>query len=146
MTRLQLRAEHSIALAGPVRLALSAKGGLIAGNLPPYEAFPIGGTNSVRGWEEGGVGTGRRFAVGSAELHVPLVAPVAGVLFADAGSDLDTGDTVLGEPARTRGKPGTGCGVGAGVRLDSPVGPLRLEYAFNDRGARRFHFGIGKAF
>jgi outer membrane protein insertion porin family len=37
-------------------------------------------------------------------------------------------------------------GYGAGVRLDSPVGPLRLEYAFNDRNARRFHFGIGKGF
>ena len=42
------------------------------GDLPPYEAFPIGGTNSVRGYSEGGVGTGRRYAVGTAELHWPL--------------------------------------------------------------------------
>ena len=39
----------------------------------------------------------------------------------------------------------SGFGYGAGVRVDSPVGPLRLEYAFNDRGTRRFHFGIGKS-
>ena len=146
MTRLQARCEHTVRLAGPVRLALSAKGGLIEGDLPPYEAFPIGGTNSVRGYDEGAVGSGRRYAVASAELQVPLVAPVAGTLFADAGSDLDSGHTVLGDPAATRGKPGVGACAGAGVRLDSPVGPLRLEYAFNDRGARRFHFGIGKAF
>lgn len=146
MTRLQARAEHTLRLAGPVRLALSAKAGLIEGDLPPYEAFPIGGTNSVRGYDEGAVGSGARYAVASAELHVPLVAPVAGVLFADVGSDLDTGHDVLGAPGATRGKPGSGAGLGAGVRLDSPVGPLRLEYALSDRGARRFHFGIGKAF
>ena len=45
--------------------------GAIIGDLPPYEAFPIGGTNSVRGYSEGGVGTGRRYAVGTAELHWP---------------------------------------------------------------------------
>ena len=36
---------------------------MIVGDLPPYEAFPIGGTNSVRGYAEGerwGVGRGRR--------------------------------------------------------------------------------------
>jgi outer membrane protein assembly factor BamA len=48
--------------------------------------------------------------------------------------------------AGERGKPGSGLGYGAGIRLDSPVGPLRLEYAFNDQGTRRFHFGIGKGF
>lgn len=48
-----------------------------------------------------------------------------------------------GDPAGVRGKPGKGYGFGAGIRVDSPLGPLRLEYAFNDNHARRFHFGIG---
>ena len=48
-----------------------------------------------------------------------------------------------GDPAGTRGKPGTGYGYGAGIRVDSPLGPLRLEYALNDINQRRFHFGIG---
>ncbi len=48
-----------------------------------------------------------------------------------------------GDPAGVRGKPGKGYGYGAGIRVDSPLGPLRLEYAFNDNHARRFHFGIG---
>ena len=146
MTRLQARAESSFPLVGPLRLALAAKGGLIEGDLPPYEAFPIGGTNSVRGYDEGAVGSGRRYAVGSAELQMPLYGAIGGVLFCDAGSDLDTGHTVLGDPAGTRGKPGTGLGLGAGLRVDSPLGPWRLEYALNDRGARRFHLGMGKSF
>lgn len=48
-----------------------------------------------------------------------------------------------GDPAGARGKPGSGYGYGAGIRVDSPLGPLRLEYAFNDKHAMRFHFGVG---
>jgi outer membrane protein insertion porin family len=50
-------------------LALRGKAGAILGDLPSYEAFPIGGTNSVRGYGEGGVGSGRYFVEGSAELR-----------------------------------------------------------------------------
>lgn len=49
----------------------------------------------------------------------------------------------LGDPAGARFKPGSGYGYGFGIRVDSPLGPLRLEYAFNDRKAGRFHFGVG---
>lgn len=69
--------------------------------------------------------------------------PLQGTLFADYGHDLESGQTVLGDPAGARGKPGSGYGYGAGIRIDSPVGPLRFEYAFNDHGSRRFHLGIG---
>ena len=77
------------------------------------------------------------------ELHWPLVGQLTGTLFADAGTDLKSGHTVAGDPAGARNKPGSGYGIGAGVRVDSPVGPLRLEYAFNDQRRGRFHFGVG---
>lgn len=51
-------------------------GGVILGDLPPYEAFPIGGTNSVRGYSEGGVGSGRNYVTGTAGLHWPIFGPV----------------------------------------------------------------------
>lgn len=35
-----------------------------------------------------------------------LAKPVHGTLFADYGSDLDSGESVIGDPAGTRGKPG----------------------------------------
>ena len=44
------------------------------GNFPPHEAFAIGGTNSVRGYEEGAVGSGRSYAVGSGEVSFPIVS------------------------------------------------------------------------
>jgi len=140
--RLRVRAEKTIK-AGFTRLVVTTKGGMILGDLPPYEAFSIGGTNSVRGYGEGAVGTGRHYVVGSGELHFPLFSPLEGALFADYGSDIDSGPTVMGDPAGCRGKPGSGYGYGVGVRVDSPVGPLRLEYAWNDKRVGRFHFGIG---
>lgn len=45
----------------------------MVGNFSPYEAFAIGGTNSVRGYEEGAVGSGRSYVVGSGEISFPMV-------------------------------------------------------------------------
>ena len=49
------------------------------GDLPPYEASPIGGVNSVRGYPEGGIGTGRHFVVASGELRLPVPVKEGGV-------------------------------------------------------------------
>jgi len=141
-SRISLRADRTVRF-GPARLLLRGKTGMIFGDLPPHEAFPIGGTSSVRGYPEGGVGTGRSYITTTTEFVLPLIKPVDGAIFVDYGSDLDSGASVHGDPAGVRGKPGSGSGFGAGVRVDSPLGPLRLDCAFNDRGQRRFHLGIG---
>lgn len=44
------------------------------GDFSPHEAFAIGGTNSVRGYEEGAVGSGRSYAVGSGEISFRMVS------------------------------------------------------------------------
>lgn len=36
-----------------------------------------------------------------------------------------------------------GYGYGAGIRVDSPLGPVRLEYAWNDTRSGRFHVALG---
>lgn len=140
--RVNARARKGIAL-GPTSLLLSLSGGHVVGSFSPHEAFAIGGTNSVRGYEEGAVGSGRSYVVGSGEISFPMFGPVEGALFADYGSDLGSGPMVPGDPAGARLKPGSGYGYGFGVHVDSPLGPLRLEYAFNDKQASRFHFGVG---
>ncbi|KAL4292464.1 hypothetical protein HN51_042791 [Arachis hypogaea] len=141
-TRVNARARKGIEI-GPARLNLSVSGGHVVGNFPPYEAFAIGGTNSVRGYDEGAVGSGRSYVIGSGEISFPMFGPVEGVLFSDYGTDFGTGPSVPGDPAGARFKPGSGCGCGFGIRVDSPLGPLRLEYAFNDKKDKRFHFGVG---
>lgn len=140
--RVNARARKGVEV-GPARFLLSVSGGHVVGNFSPHEAFAIGGTNSVRGYEEGAVGSGRSYVVGCGEVSFPLWGPVEGAGFADYGTDLGSGSTVPGDPAGARLKPGTGYGYGFGIRVGSPLGPLRLEYAFNDRQAKRFHFGVG---
>ena len=131
---------------GPQTIALNVQAGTIIGDLPPYEAFSIGGINSVRGYDEGDVGSGRSYLQASAEYRFPLFSIVGGVLFVDYGTDLGSGSAVPGDPAGVRGKPGSGLGYGIGVRIQSPIGPIRVDYGFNDRGGTRLHFGVGERF
>jgi outer membrane protein insertion porin family len=128
-------------------IAFNVQGGTILGDLPPYEAFPIGGGNSVRGYREGAVGAGRSFLLGTVEYRFPLFSQfLNGAIFADYGTDLGSGDAVPGNPGGVRGKPGSGFGYGAGVRVQIPaLGQLRLDYGLSDEGSR-FHFGFGERF
>lgn len=131
---------------GPQTFALSVQGGTVLGDLPPYEAFSLGGTTTVRGYDEGAVGTGRSFVQGSAEYRFPIYSVVGGALFFDAATDFGTGGDVPGRPAEVRNKPGSGFGYGLGIRVQSPLGPIRVDYALNDDGGSRFHFGLGERF
>ena len=131
---------------GAEALAFNIQGGTILGDLPPYEAFSLGGVNSVRGYDEGEVGTGRNFIQATAEYRFPVFSVVSGALFADFASDIGSGDNVLGDPAGVRGKPGSGFGYGLGVRVQTPIGPIRLDYGFNDQGDSRIQFGIKERF
>ena len=131
---------------GPQTIALSAQAGTVIGDLPPYEAFSIGGINSVRGYDEGEVGSGRSYFQASAEYRFPIFSVVGAVLFLDYGTDLGSGSDVPGNPAGVRGKPGNGFGYGIGVRIQSPIGPIRVDWGFNDEGDNRIHFGVGERF
>ncbi len=150
----RLRASYSFYLPvkytnftpGPQTLAFSFRGGTIFGDLPPYEAFPLGGANSVRGYNEGDMGAGRSFLEGSVEYRFPIISFIGGALFVDAGTDLGTGKDVPGDPAGIRKKPGSGYGYGLGVRIQSPLGPIRIDYGINDTGDNQIHFGIGERF
>jgi outer membrane protein insertion porin family len=129
----------------PEVLAFNVQGGTTLGDLPPYQAFTLGGANSVRGYGNGELATARSYVLATAEYRVPLFdSPVTGVLFADFGSDLGSSGTVPGELGA--GKPGTGFGYGTGVRVQSPVGTIRADFGANDRGESRFQFGIGQRF
>lgn len=131
---------------GPQALALNFQAGTIVGDVPPYEAFSLGGTNSIRGYDEGEVGSGRSYAQFTAEYRFPLFSFLGGALFLDVGSDLGSGNAVPGAPGPSRGKPGSGVGYGAGVRVSTPLGPLRVDYGFNNQGEGRIHFGFGERF
>jgi outer membrane protein insertion porin family len=132
---------------GAQSFMFNVQGGTILGDLPPYEAFSLGGPTSVRGYEEGDIGSGRSYFQATAEYRFPIVSIVGGEIFFDYGSDLGTGSNVPGDPAGLRGKPGNGFGYGAGIRIGVPaLGSIRLDYAVNNLSQSRIQFGIGERF
>ncbi|PMB41973.1 hypothetical protein CEN40_18890 [Fischerella thermalis CCMEE 5205] len=130
----------------PQVFAVNLQAGTVIGDLPPYQTFNLGGPNSVRGYDSGQLGSGRSYVLASAEYRFPVWQNFGGVVFGDFASDLGSGDTVLGNPAGVRGKPGIGFGYGAGIRFNSPLGLIRADYGINDQGESKFHFGIGQRF
>jgi outer membrane protein insertion porin family len=131
---------------GTQALAFNIQGGTVLGTLPPYEAFQLGGSNSVRGWDEGKIGSGRSFGIFSAEYRFPVFSIVGGVLFFDYGTDLGSASGVPGNPAGARNKPGSGAGYGLGVRVQSPLGSIRVDYGLASNGGTQFSFGLGEKF
>ncbi|MEH2392821.1 MAG: BamA/TamA family outer membrane protein [Nostoc sp.] len=127
---------------GAQTLAFNLQAGTIFGDLPPYEAFTLGGSNSVRGYEEGALASGRSYVQASVEYRFPVFSVVSGALFFDVGSDLGTNTRA----AEVLNKNGSGFGYGLGVRVQSPLGPIRIDYGINDDGDSRINFGIGERF
>ncbi len=115
--------------------------------VPESQKWRAGGDESVRGYGYRTlgplvgrvVGSGNAIATASVELARPFLASLPslwGALFVDVGgADVEVGTI----------KPLTGYGVG--VRWRSPVGPLRLDYAWaRETGKGRLHFTVGIAF
>ncbi|MEL6320848.1 MAG: BamA/TamA family outer membrane protein [Cyanobacteria bacterium J06626_14] len=138
----------------PSVFVFNVQGGTFIGDLPPYEAFSLGGAGSVRGYEAGEVGSARSFVQGTIEYRFPLFdfnafrreIDIGGTLFVDYASDLGSGDTVPGEPAEVRDKPGDGAGFGGGIRARTPFGIMRLEGAVTDDGESEVVFQLGDRF
>ena len=113
---------------------------------PDSQLFRAGGDDSVRGYGyralgpvvDGAVTSGATLFTASAELARPISATLPsllGAVFIDAGRAAPTFRELT--PA---------IGVGVGLRWRSPVGPLRLDWAWaNELRRTRLHFSIGIA-
>lgn len=130
----------------PEIVAFNLQGGTVIGDLPPYNAYLLGGPNSVRGWEANDIATSRSYILASAEYRFPIYRFIGGVLFADFGSDLGSSSSVPGDPGGKRDKPGSGFGGGVGLRFNSPIGIIRADFGVTNQGDTRFQFGFGQKF
>jgi outer membrane protein insertion porin family len=120
--------------------------------LPPNERFYVGGRSSIRGYEEDTVGPaltdgtptgGNVFLLLNAELRMTVVGSLGAVVFWDGGNAWLDQDSIRWTDIKTT--------VGGGLRLNTPVGPLRLDYGhklnWNPGEAHgTYHFTLGHAF
>jgi outer membrane protein assembly complex protein YaeT len=128
-------------------------------NVPFSKKFFLGGSTTIRGWGRYEVSPlsaglpigGNSMMAFSSELRARLKGSLGGVLFLDGGNvwaddwSIDLGDLRYA--------------VGAGLRYQTPVGPLRFDYGYQlnplpglliegEEQTRRWrlHFSIGQAF
>ena len=140
-------------------LQLTARAGAVGAfgdsdEVPIYERFFAGGADSIRGYKERGIGPkdpatnsplgGNAMLTGSAEYVFPIVEFLKGAVFTDAGN--------VWQREGDFGKGGYKYSVGTGIRVKTPVGPVKLDYGFPlkvDEGEKkvgRFHFSLSRAF
>lgn len=131
----------------PQAIGFQFKAGTVLGELPPYEAFCMGGTSSVRGWGSCDLSVSKSFVEGTVEYRFPVWRMISGALFVDAGSDFSSQKDVLGKPGKLLQKAGSGYSLGGGVGVKTPIGPLRLDIASKDlSGDWRYTLGVGWKF
>jgi len=179
LTRLTGGVRYFIPLTGSTILGMRYRTGLMVPgkddfNLPIAERFFNGGENTVRSFKQSELGPkdedgnpvgGLAYNVFNIELRQRLIGNLTGSLFLDFGNV---------SPNRTREEQGEPpydsksdimsdtfsqyfkdfrTGVGFGLQYQLPVGPARVDFAFNpDRDNDRdedffvFHFSVGMAF
>ncbi|MCP9783814.1 BamA/TamA family outer membrane protein [Cyanobium sp. WKJ7-Wakatipu] len=122
-------------------------GSLVGSDIPPYEAFCLGGGNSVRGYYDCDLGVGKSFAEATIEYRFPIFSIISGEIFFDAGTTFGSQADIPGNPGGLLGKKGEGYSPGVGLIVTTPVGPLRLEVATQDFSSDwRFNLGVGWKF
>ena len=111
------------------------------------DMYYLGGESSVRGFASGGIGPrdtqsanldalgGKNYITTTAEARfgLPLIPDdigLRGVVFADAGSLFGTSASAAKLPGLSGTTASLRSSVGAGLIWDSPIGPLRADYAF----------------
>ena len=119
-------------------LALNLAAGYAWGDMPLSQRFSVGGSNTLRGYKDDQF-KGNSMLRASLEYRVPIAKKVQAVAFVDSGYAWDKRD----EDAFDLSKIKTGYGLG--IRFQSPMGPIRLDYGIGDKH-KRFHFAFGGSF
>jgi len=142
-------------------LELKGRGGLSnaygkSEEVPIYERFFAGGANTIRGYKERYVGPrdpgsndpigGEAILIGNAELTFPVYENVLkGAVFYDVGNVWRRAeDFIAGGNYKS--------GVGVGIRVKTPVGPVKVDYGyplnrnFEDKRTGEFYFSMSRGF
>lgn len=118
-------------------LAFRAMGGMADTDLPSFAEYQVGGMNTIRGYDSGEF-SGDKSLVFNAEYRFPLAENFQAVLFVDWGQAWDIEESIDIADLKF--------GRGVGVRFDTPIGPIRLDYGINEEGIGKTYFSIGHTF
>ena len=119
--------------------------------VPIFERLYLGGSNNLRGFpfrevgpQENGEPTGgQSMARATIEWTFPIIVKARGAIFYDTG--------FVNSDAWSFGFNHLASDIGVGLRLDLPIGPLRLDYGYpvmrdGYNGGGHFNFNVGYQF
>lgn len=122
-------------------LALHGRSGYLhstggTGTLLKSELFKVGGPDTVRGYDYSTF-QGETLLVLNAEYRFRITDNLDGVLFYDLGNAWAQPDTLKFSEMHQ--------GYGLGVRIDTPVGVMRIDYGIGEEGGKTY-FSLGQTF
>ena len=124
-------------------IAFRAKYGHVTGRVPFFEQLFVGGSDSLRGYPNQRFWGNNSF-LATAEYRHPIQKSFNLVGFVDFGGAWG-GYGNLNNFEQSRG-PKMKMGYGLGVAFRTPLGPIRIDFAFNSEGGSRTHFIFGTTF
>jgi len=116
-------------------VALRGTVGYADGKMPDSGRFAVGGSDTLRGYRDDQF-KGNKMLAATAEYRFPIASKVEGVAFTDVGKAWTGEGYNLNDLEAS---------VGVGIRVSTPIGPIRLDYAQGSQGGRT-HFSFGGQF
>ncbi|MBN3032549.1 MAG: BamA/TamA family outer membrane protein [Candidatus Saganbacteria bacterium] len=132
--------NHFYPVADNQVLAAHAGAGVGLGDIPVGDLYWAGGPNTVRGYYPTDARTGRRKFIFNLEYRLNFTDMFQVVFFYDWGNAWNAGAPDPGQFIS---------GWGPGVRINTPMGPIRLDYGVQmgkTFSEGLMHFSIGQAF
>lgn len=118
--------------------AFNLGAGYASGDMPLSQRFTMGGSDTLRGFEDNQF-RGNSMFKGTLEFRFPIIKKIQGVLFTDNGYAWDKRHEDDFDFGLIKSS------VGAGLRVNSPLGPIKLDYGWGNDGGK-FHFSFGGQF
>ncbi|MGQ9473751.1 MAG: BamA/OMP85 family outer membrane protein [Candidatus Caldatribacteriaceae bacterium] len=131
-----LDVRNYITAGGNGTLALRLVGGLADTELPGFEQFSVGGANTIRGYDLYEF-QGEKMLVFNLEYRFDIAEKTQLVVFGDAGYAWSFDENINFADLKT--------GYGVGLRFDTPIGPIRIDYGIGETGGQTY-VSIGQAF
>ncbi len=160
--RLETNAAYYIPLKFSSVIELSARAGMVdaygdSSKVPIFERYFVGGSRSIRGYDERGIGPidantedpigGEAIFVGSIEYTIPLIDVIKFAIFYDIGNVWGKYSDFMSTKLYA--------GTGIGLRIKTPIGPMNLDYGIpldkqpgeEDRNKNgKFYFSVSRGF